>query len=227
MIPRLLSSTLQRLAASFPIVAVTGPRQSGKTTLSRAIFADKPYVSLEDPTERAFAQEDAHGFLARFPQGAIFDEAQRWPDLFSYLQGMVDENRLPGRFILTGSQQFGLLSGVTQSLAGRVGLSRLLPLALAETPAVKDETADLDTLMVQGGYPALHAEPVTHTDWFSSYVATYIERDVRQVLNIHDLSTFQRFLRLCAGRTCQLLNLNTLAGKPELLPARQGPGCRF
>ncbi|WP_275099665.1 ATP-binding protein [Sedimenticola hydrogenitrophicus] len=213
MIPRLLSSTLQRLAASFPIVAVTGPRQSGKTTLSRAIFADKPYVNLEDPTERAFAQEDPKGFLARFYQGAIFDEAQRWPNLFSHLQGMVDENRVPGRFILTGSQQFGLLSGVTQSLAGRVGLTRLLPLALAETPELRDGAADLDTLMVQGGYPILHAEPVSHTDWFSSYVATYIERDVRQVLNIQDLSTFQRFLRLCAGRTGQLLNLSTLAGE--------------
>lgn len=213
MITRLLSSTLQRLAASFPIVAVTGPRQSGKTTLSRAIFADKPYVNLENPTERTFAQEDPKGFLARFSQGAIFDEAQRWPDLFSYLQGMVDKNRIPGRFVLTGSQQFWLLSGVTQSLAGRVGLTRLLPLALAEIPAIKDDGADLDALMVKGGYPALHVEPVTHTDWFSSYVATYIERDVRQVLNIQDLSTFQRFLRLCAGRTGQLLNLNALAGE--------------
>lgn len=213
MIPRLLSPTLRRLAASFPIVAITGPRQSGKTTLSRAIFADKPYVSLEDPTERAFAQEDPKGFLARFSQGAIFDEAQRWPDLFSYLQGLVDENRTPGRFVLTGSQQFGLISGVSQSLAGRVGLSRLLPLALAETPSVSNDTADLDTLMTQGGYPALHAEPVAPTDWFSSYVATYIERDVRQVLNIQDLSAFQRFLRLCAGRTGQLLNLSALAGE--------------
>lgn len=213
MITRLLSSTLRRLAASFPIVAITGPRQSGKTTLSRAIFAGKPYVSLEDPAERAFALEDPKGFLARFSQGAIFDEAQRWPDLFSYLQGMVDENRAPGRFVLTGSQQFGLLSGVSQSLAGRVGLSRLLPLALAETPSISNDTADLDTLMTKGGYPALHAESVAPTDWFSSYVATYIERDVRQVLNIQDLSAFQRFLRLCAGRTGQLLNLSALAGE--------------
>lgn len=213
MIPRLLSTTLRRLAASFPIVAVTGPRQSGKTTLSRAIFADKPYVSLEDPTEREFALEDPKGFLVRFSRGAIFDEAQRWPDLFSHLQGMVDEDRVPGRFVLTGSQQFGLLSGVTQSLAGRVGLTRLLPLALAEMPTLRDAADDLDSLMVRGGYPLLHVEKVSPTDWFASYVATYIERDVRQVLNVQDISSFQRFLRLCAGRTGQLLNLSSLAGE--------------
>jgi predicted AAA+ superfamily ATPase len=117
MFPRALASTLDRLAKVFPVIAVTGPRQSGKTTLVKARFPDKPYVSLEDPIERAFAQEDPRGFLARFKGGAIFDEAQRWPELFSFLQGLVDEDRQPGRFILTGSQQFGLLAGVTQSLA--------------------------------------------------------------------------------------------------------------
>ena len=213
MINRQLSATLRRLAGSFPIVAVTGPRQSGKTTLTRAIFADKPYVSLEDPAEHAFAQEDPRGFLARFSKGAIFDEAQRWPELFSYLQGMVDAEPVPGRFVLTGSQQFGLLSGVTQSLAGRVGLTRLLPLALAEMPATAVMALSLDALMVRGGYPALHTQSVLPEDWFASYVATYVERDVRQVLNVQDLSTFQRFLRLCAGRTGQLLNLSALAGE--------------
>jgi predicted AAA+ superfamily ATPase len=213
MFERQLSPTLNRLAAAFPVVAVTGPRQSGKTTLTRAVFADKPYISLEDPTERAFAQEDPHGFLARFTAGAIFDEAQRWPDLFSYLQGLVDTDRRPGRFILTGSQQFGLLSGVTQSLAGRVGLTRLLPLALAELP--QDEIARLnpDALMLRGLYPAMHAQPISPADWYASYVATYVERDVRQMLNVQDLSSFQRFLRLCAGRCGQLLNLSTLAGE--------------
>lgn len=213
MLDRALSLTLNRLAQSFPVVAVTGPRQSGKTTLVRRVFSDKPYVSLEDPAERAFALEDPRGFLARFAAGAIFDEAQRWPDLFSYLQGMVDADRSPGRFILTGSQQFGLLSGVTQSLAGRVGMTRLLPLALGELPTGDVESLGLDGLMLRGLYPALHAQPVTPEDWFASYVATYVERDVRQVLNVQDLSAFQRFLRLCAGRTGQLLNLSALAGE--------------
>src|SRR5690606_20929677 len=213
MLPRRLAPTLKRLAASFPIVAVTGPRQSGKTTLARALFADKAYVSLEDPQERAFAEEDPRGFLARFETGAVFDEAQRWPDLFSYLQGMVDTDRAPGRFVLTGSQQFGLLSGVTQSLAGRVGMTRLLPLSLQELPGVTTDSPGLDALMLQGMYPALHTQPLLPEDWFASYVATYVERDVRQVLNVQDLSTFQRFLRLCAARTGQLLNISALAGE--------------
>ena len=123
MIPRKLTQTLQRLATSFPVITVTGPRQSGKTTLVRDLFSDKPYVTLEDPSEHLFAEEDPKGFLARFEKGAIFDEAQRWPDLFSYLQGMVDDDREVGRFILTGSQQFGLLAGVSQSLAGRAGVT--------------------------------------------------------------------------------------------------------
>ncbi|EXI78667.1 MAG: hypothetical protein AW10_02821 [Candidatus Accumulibacter appositus] len=212
MIPRALTETLQRFAQSFPVVAITGPRQSGKTTLARTVFADKAYVSLEDPIERAFALEDPRGFLARFEQGAVFDEAQRWPDLFSYLQGMVDTKRAPGRFVLTGSQQFGLLAGVTQSLAGRVGLTRLLPLTFAEMPEVSRQLG-IDAMMMQGGYPFLHTQPIIAADWFSSYIATYVERDVRQVLNIQDLGTFQRFLRLCAGRSGQLLNLSALAGE--------------
>ncbi len=213
MLSRQISSTIARLAQSFPVVAITGPRQSGKTTLVRALFADKPYVSLEDPNERTFAEEDPRGFLARFAQGAVFDEAQRWPDLFSYLQGMVDQDRTPGRFVLTGSQQFGLLAGVTQSLAGRVGLARLLPLATSELAGVADGTMPLDELLWRGGYPALHAQTVAPTDWFASYVGTYLERDVRQVLAVQNLGVFQRFVRLCAGRTGQLLNLSALAGE--------------
>lgn len=213
MLTRSITPTLLRLAASFPVLAMTGPRQSGKTTLARQQFADKPYVSLEDPIERAFANDDPRSFLARFPEGAVFDEAQRWPDLFSHLQGMVDADRRPGRFILTGSQQFGLLAGVTQSLAGRVGMTRLLPLAAGEIPAVADGQFSLDGLMLKGGYPALHTQAVQPSDWFASYIATYVERDVRQVLNIQSLPTFQRFLRLCAGRTGQLLNIAALAGE--------------
>ena len=206
-----MTSTLQRLATSFPVITVTGPRQSGKTTLVRDLFSEKPYVSLEDPSERLFAEDDPKGFLARFEKGAIFDEAQRWPDLFSYLQGMVDEDRQPGRFVLTGSQQFGLLAGISQSLAGRAGVTRLLPLASSETPTLKD--CSLNTLLLTGGYPALHAQSINAQDWFASYIATYVERDVRQLINVQDLTTFQRFLRLCAGRTGNLLNLNALAGE--------------
>jgi len=213
MLNRQLSPTLERLARSFPVIAITGPRQSGKTTLARALFVDKPYVSLEDPIERAFAEEDPRGFLARFAQGAVFDEAQRWPDLFSHLQGMVDEDRTPGRFVLTGSQQFGLQAGVSQSLAGRVGMTRLLPLAAPELAGVADGTLALDALLWRGGYPTLHTQSIEPLDWFASYVATYLERDVRQVLNVQDLGAFQRFLRLCAGRTGQLLNLSALAGE--------------
>lgn len=212
-VERRLAATLSRLAATFPVVAITGPRQSGKTTLAKALFFDKPYVSLEDPVERAFAAEDPRGFLARFANGAVFDEAQRWPDLFSHLQGLVDADRHPCRFILTGSQQFGLLSGVTQSLAGRVGLTRLLPLALAELAPGELAQLDADAVMVHGLYPAVYTQPAMAADWYASYVATYVERDVRQLLNVQDLSGFQRFLRLCAGRCGQLLNLSGLAGE--------------
>jgi predicted AAA+ superfamily ATPase len=151
--------------------------------------------------------------LARFAKGAVFDEAQRWPDLFSHLQGMVDQDRTPGRFVLTGSQQFGLRAGVTQSLAGRAGITRLLPLAASEVAGVADGSLPLDELMWRGGYPAPHTQAVEPSDWFSSYVATYLERDVRQVLTVQDLGVFPRFLRLCAGRTGQLLNLSALAGE--------------
>ncbi len=213
MIYRKLTATLQRLAKTFPVIAITGPRQSGKTTLAKAVFADKPYITLEDPAERAFALEDAKGFLHRFRDGAIFDEAQRWPDLFSYLQGMVDEEPIPGKFILTGSQQFGLLAGVSQSLAGRVGMTALLPLSLSELPTASQSSLSLDTLIIKGFYPALHVRDISPADWFASYIATYIERDIRQVLRVQDLSVFQRFVRLCAGRNGQLLNLNALAGE--------------
>lgn len=210
--PRDLSTTLRRLARQFPVVAVAGPRQSGKTTLVRQVFDGKPYISLEDPIELGFAQTDPKGFLQRFSQGAIFDEAQRWPDLFSHLPGLVDADRTPGRFVLTGAQQFGSMAGVTQSLAGRVGLTRLLPLALSEYGQVVHQ--DLYTHLWLGSYPALwqaQRSPLDAIDWFSSYIATYVERDVRQLLQVQNLSTFQRFVRLCAARTGTLLNLVSLA----------------
>ncbi len=215
--PRDARSLLLRLAAGFPVVAVTGPRQSGKTTLARDTFPSHAYVTLEDPDTRALALADPRRFLARFDRGAILDEVQRAPDLLSYLQGLVDERGRRGEFVLTGSQQFGLLDTVSQSLAGRVGMARLLPMSLAEMRRAGLEPpggASLEDTLFTGGYPALHtgagAAPDTHL-WFSSYAQTYLERDVRQVLAVTDLALFQRFLSLCAARSGQLLNLSSLA----------------
>ena len=211
MIPRIATQTALRLAKGFPILAMTGPRQAGKTTLARSTFADLAYVSLEDPEERAFADRDPRGFLNRFGDGAVIDEVQHCPGLFSYLQGMVDERGRMGDFILTGSQHFGLLSRISQSLAGRVGLIQLLPLAMSELRDGDLLTKRLDELLWRGGYPPLYDRPLAPDDWFPNYVATDLERDVRQLLAVRDLGLFQRFLKLCAGRTAQLINLSALA----------------
>lgn len=210
MIPRQAGSTLKRLARAFPVVALTGPRQSGKTTLARNVFADKPYVSLENPADREFAQLDPQRFLARFPDGAILDEVQRCPALLSWLQGLVDERRRMGDFILTGSQQFDLIASMSQSLAGRVGRVELLPLSAAELAGAGRLPANLETLLWQGAYPALYDRSMTPADWFANYVATYVERDVRQLVAVRDLGLFQRFVRMCAARCGQLLNLAAL-----------------
>lgn len=182
-------------------MAIIGPRQSGKTTLARQVFADKPYVSLEDPDERALADADPRRFLSRFAQGAILDEAQHCPALFSYLQRVVDEHRRTGEFMLTGSRQFGLMSRITQSLAGRVGLLQLLPLSLAELSAAGLHPPTLEDMLWRGSYPPSHHHALLPSDWMPNYVATYIERDVRQLLAVRSLGLFQRFLRMCAART--------------------------
>ncbi len=218
MLPRRALVTLQQLARGFPIVAITGPRQSGKTTLARQAFAALPYVNLEDPDTRGLALADPRRFLARYADGAIFDEVQRAPALMSYLLGVADASPRMGRFVLTGSQQFGLMDGITQSLAGRVGMLTLLPLANAELaqagrpPGAQRES--LEQRLWRGSFPALYAEhrQTQPTQWFAAYVATYIERDVRQVLNVSNLLTFQRFVSMCAARSGQLLNLQSLAG---------------
>lgn len=211
MIPRQAQPTLIQLARGYPILAVTGPRQSGKTTLARSTFADRPYVSLEDPDTRAFADEDPRGFLARYPDGAILDEAQRCPALFSYLQTRVDSNQRMGQFVLTGSQQFGLRSSITQTLAGRVGLVQLLPFALQELLDAQVAVGSLDGLLLRGLYPPLHDRPLVPEQWFANYVMTYVERDARQLIEVQNLSLFQRFLKMCAARCGQLLNMSSLA----------------
>ena len=211
MIPRIAANTLQTLALGYPILAITGPRQSGKTTLARSTFPDKPYVSLEDLDTRAFATEDPRGFLARLEGGAILDEAQRCPGLFSYLQTRVDANQRMGEFVLTGSQQFGLLSGITQSLAGRVGLVQLLPFSMAELQAAQIAVPGLDEVLWRGLYPPLYDRHLEPTQWMANYTTTYVERDVRQVIEVQNLSLFQRFLKMCAARCGQLLNMSSMA----------------
>ena len=211
MIKRTAEQTIRRLLRGFPMVTLTGPRQSGKTTLAKAVLRDRPYASLEEPDLRKAAQEDPRSFLARFPNGAVLDEVQRCPELLSYLQTRVDEDGRMGRYILTGSQQFGLMSGVTQSLAGRTAFVELLPFGVSELAAAKKLPTDIDAMMLTGAYPPIYDRDLEPSAWFSAYVTAYVERDVRQMLKIQELEVFQRFVRLCAGRTGQLLNLSSLA----------------
>jgi predicted AAA+ superfamily ATPase len=208
MIERELAPQLRRLAATFPVVLLTGARQSGKTTLARALFEHLPYVSLENPDERDFAQADPRRFLARYGSGAVFDEVQRVPDLLSYLQPLVDSPSAPS-YVLTGSSNFSLLASVTQSLAGRAGIARLAPLTLSEQrSALRSRT--LDSSLWHGSYPGCLVGRADPRDFFASYVETYVERDVRMSVNVRDLSRFRRFVRLSAARIGQLINLASL-----------------
>ncbi|HNX50776.1 MAG TPA: ATP-binding protein [Thermoanaerobaculaceae bacterium] len=209
MIERHAGRTIRSLAEGYPAIVITGPRQSGKTTLARALFPDHPYVSLEDPDSRLLATDDPRRFLDKHRKGAILDEVQHCPELLSYLQGVIDREPAMGRFILTGSQQLGLMSRVTQSLAGRVALVQLLPFAADEVYG--GGSPSLDEALHRGLYPPVHDRNLDPTVWYAGYAQTYLERDVRQLVNIRDLNAFQGFVRLCAGRTGQLLNLSQLA----------------
>lgn len=207
--PRRLEPHVRRRAATAPILVLTGPRQSGKTTLCRAIFDDRPYVTCESADVREFVERDPRGFLARHSGGAVLDEVQRAPSILSYLQEEVDARPQAGRFIVTGSQNLSLLSQVSQSLAGRAALLHLLPFSLAEARALH-ATRDLETELLLGGYPRIRDLGLDPYEWLGDYIATYVERDVRQLVNIGDLRTFRIFLGLCAGRSGQLVNLAQL-----------------
>ena len=231
-IPRHLAATLRRTARGFPVLSVTGPRQSGKTTLLRSLFPNLRYVSLERPDERRFATEDPRGFLRHHSAGVILDEVQHVPDLFSYVQVAVDEDSTPGRFILSGSQNFLRMARISQSLAGRVFVSNLLPFSLAElarrqsatvagllagpaaTAGTTETAAALDgpwlAHAVRGFYPPIHDRNLAPQDWFPGYFQTYLQRDVRDLTQVGDLESFSRFVMLCAGRAGQILNLSNL-----------------
>lgn len=209
--PRSTAELLLHSLRGYPVVVLTGPRQAGKSTLLRQALPGWQMLSLEDIDLREFAQSDPRAFLQRYPAPLILDEAQRVPDLLSYIQTMVDVSGRMGQYVLSGSQQFSLLAGVTQSLAGRASLIELHPLRLKELSDGGDMPTSLDRYLLQGGYPAVHARGLDAQRYYADYVASYVERDVRSLSAVQDLGTFQRFMRLCAARTAQLLNLNALA----------------
>lgn len=211
MIQRTLATHIRKMAALYPIIAVTGPRQSGKTTLLMNMFPEYRYVSLENPDNLSFATNDPNGFLELYNEQVIFDEVQRAPQLFSYLQTLVDRSGKMGQFMLSGSQNFNLLNNITQSLAGRVALFRLLPFDFAELKAESLLPEDFSGILIRGNYPALYDRPLPVTDFYANYLETYVERDVFTLLNIKDLSSFRTFVRLCAARAGQILNLSELS----------------
>ncbi len=215
MIKRILENKLLSLRQKFPVITLTGPRQSGKTTLLRAVFDDLPYVNLEDIDIRNIAINDPRGFLSNYPNGAIFDEVQRTPELFSYIQGVTDSGK--SNFILSGSQNFLMMENISQTLAGRTSVLKLMPFSLSELKDSVDFQNPEDCIF-RGFYPRLYDKNIDPPDFYPSYISTYIERDVRILKNIENLNTFSHFIGLCAGRTGQLLNINSLATDASISP---------
>lgn len=210
MFKRQLTAELVEMMDYYPIVTIIGPRQSGKSTLVRTLYPKFPYVSLENPDDRRLASVDPRAFLERFPDGAIIDEVQRYPEILSYLQGSVDERKQNGLFILTGSHQLALHEAITQSLAGRTAILKLLPLSMSEL-AQKNTTYTLDEYLFNGSYPRLYQSHIPPVKFYRDYTQTYLERDVRQMVQVKDLSLFQQFLHLCAGYIGQLINHDTFS----------------
>ena len=218
MIRREAEEKIRSLAGGFPAVAVIGPRQSGKTTLVRSVFPQLPYVLLEDPDTRAFAEEDPRSFLAHYEKtGAVLDEVQRVPELFSYLQGILDKNRRPGQFTLTGSQNFLTMERIPQSLAGRVGIVKLLPLSMRELALAGIEPERYEDLLYAGLFPRPYSSAIHPADFYSSYIQTYLERDLRLLKQVQNLSAFQTFMKMCAYRSGQVVNYSSLANDPIIL----------
>jgi predicted AAA+ superfamily ATPase len=213
MIQRAAQIKLENLAKSFKAIAVIGPRQAGKTTLVKSTFPNKPYVSLENPDTRKFALEDPRGFLQSLSNGAILDEVQRTPEIFSYLQEMLDNSTEKGLFILTGSNNFLLQENISQSLAGRVAYLYLFPFYFSEIAAASLVPETDETLLFNGFYPPIYDQKISPMDWIPNYIRTYIERDVRQIKNVTDLLIFEKFMRVLAGRTGQELNYTTIGNE--------------
>ena len=209
-IDREIKAELVDLALHYPVVMITGPRQAGKTSLARQVFPDKPYYSIENPDVRQQISSDPRAFFTSNPDGAIIDEFQRYPEILSYIQGIVDEKKQNGQFILTGSNNVSMLSKVTQSLAGRVALLKLLPFSIAELGAF-GKNYSVDDYLLNGFYPRVYADNLNPTKAYRNYYETYVERDIRQILQVKDVSLFQKFMKLCAGRVGQLFNANNLA----------------
>lgn len=211
MVKRELQTRIARMASKMPVITITGPRQSGKTTLAKMSFPKYDYVNLETPENRLFAASDPKSFLAQFQKGVIIDEVQYVPELFSYIQVFSDESGKAGQYILTGSHNFLLLEKIAQSLAGRVAIFNLLPFSIAELKRGKLLDKDYEDTLLKGFYPRLHDKALEPSDFYPDYISTYVERDVRQLINVRDLAAFQLFLRLCAGHTGQMLNVNAIA----------------
>ncbi|MDD5186280.1 MAG: ATP-binding protein [Paludibacter sp.] len=212
-IKREIISPIRDLISKYPVLAVTGPRQSGKTTLLRTIFPDFQYVSLENPDTRNFAETDPNSFLDKYSKSVILDEVQRVPSLFSYIQTLVDESGLMGQFILSGSQNFHLMRNITQSLAGRVAIFKLFPFDIQELKSSGLLNENYLENLIHGFYPAIYDRNIASRTFYSNYVQTYIQRDVSELISIKDIRLFQNFLSLCATRAGQLLNMNALANE--------------